>query len=250
MLHQLMREISHSNVKFISADLLERVTCINMMHKFMKNISRSNLIFVATPVLNCATRANMLNLFMKKVNYSNMKILTTSVSFAFSFRNSLKPHKCNNFLKLGWQQWWLWVSRLSISQEKDSTAPKGFGVPAQLELKDWTSLSSMRRRNIPLIYNKTQTIIQPLIKPSSPIPVLAVQYVLLKLLPHTIRYNNRSQTNGSHIFDPVNCKTWTQVWLNSWLGSTYRRNPFKIGFLRLALLKNRRSTIGGIRLGG
>ena len=49
-------------------------------------------------------------------------------------------------------------------------------VPAQLELKDWTSLPSMRRRNIPLIYNKTQTIIQPLIKPSSPIPVLAVQY--------------------------------------------------------------------------
>ena len=76
-----MREISHSNVKFISADLLERVTCINMMHKFMKNISRSNLIFVATPVLNCATRANMLNLFMKEVSHSNVKFVST-VSFS------------------------------------------------------------------------------------------------------------------------------------------------------------------------
>ena len=75
-------------------------------------------------------------------------------------------------------------------------------VPAQLELKDWTPLSSMRRRNIPLIYNKTQTIIQPLIKPSSPIPVLAVQYVL-----HTTKalttYNKVHITIGHRQMVPI-----------------------------------------------
>ena len=121
MLHQFMREISRSNKKFVNTDLLERVTCINMMHQFMKKRSHSNLKFVATPVLNGATRANMLNLFMKEVSHSNVKFVTTSFVFGFS-----KLHECNHFLKLGWQQWWLWVSRLSISQEKDSTAPKGF----------------------------------------------------------------------------------------------------------------------------
>ena len=56
-------------------------------------------------------------------------------------------------------------------------------VPAQLELKDWTSLSSMRRRNIPLIYNKTQTIIQPLIKTSSPCRAFSNRLVILGNIP-------------------------------------------------------------------
>ena len=93
----------------------------------------------------------MLNLFMKEVSHSNVMC---PLPFRFGFS---KLHECIHFLKLGWQQWWLWVSRLSISQEKDSTAPKGFAF-----LHSWNVSSPHRGKWCPIFQFQLRRNAKPL----------------------------------------------------------------------------------------
>ena len=79
MLHQFMKEISRSNVKFVTTGVSERVTWIDMSHQFMKKISHSNVKFVTTVVLKRANWINIWYQFMKEISHSNVKFVTSVV---------------------------------------------------------------------------------------------------------------------------------------------------------------------------
>ena len=70
-----MKEISHSNVKFVTTDVLERVPWKIMFHQFMKGKSHLNVKFATTVFLEKVFWINMFHLFMKEISNWNVTSL-------------------------------------------------------------------------------------------------------------------------------------------------------------------------------